>query len=83
LEDVGVYDSFFDLGGHSLLATQIISRIRDEFGVDVPLRRLFQRPSTISDLALSIVQYRAKSMDAARVSALLDEIESVTPGCRE
>src|SRR5262249_51637647 len=38
VERVGVHDRFFDLGGHSLLATQVVSRIRDAFGVGLQLR---------------------------------------------
>ncbi len=44
IDRVGIYDNFFDLGGHSLLATQFISRIREEFAVEVPLRMLFEHP---------------------------------------
>ncbi len=43
-------DNFFDLGGHSLIATQMISRVRDAFGVDVSMRDLFEHP-TLAALA--------------------------------
>ena len=53
LKQIGIYDNFLELGGHSLLATQIISRVRDTYQVELPVRELFDRP-TVAGLAESI-----------------------------
>jgi amino acid adenylation domain-containing protein len=42
---VGVNDNLFLIGGHSLFGTQLIARMRDNFGVELPLRSVFESPT--------------------------------------
>ncbi|MFL6293190.1 MAG: amino acid adenylation domain-containing protein [Thermoanaerobaculia bacterium] len=49
-ERVSIHDSFFHLGGHSLLATQVLSRLRDLFGIELSLQQFFETP-TVAGLA--------------------------------
>nr|AYN44351.1 nonribosomal peptide synthetase [Cloning vector H69C977B_s23] len=52
-DQVGVEDDFFALGGHSLKATQVIARAREAFGVELPVRAIFER-RTIALLAEAV-----------------------------
>jgi amino acid adenylation domain-containing protein len=67
LEKVGIRDNFFNLGGHSLLATQVISRMRNAFSIEVPLRQVFDAP-TIAEMATIITE--TESSAQARQSSL-------------
>ena len=57
LERVGIHDHFFEMGGHSLLATRVASRVRDAFGIDLPVRALFDDP-TVAAMAVRVEALR-------------------------
>ena len=60
VDEVGVYDNFFDLGGHSLLATQIASRIRRDLNTEVQMRDLLGEP-TVAAIAEILFSRDAKA----------------------
>jgi myxalamid-type nonribosomal peptide synthetase MxaA len=75
LEQVGIYDSFFDLGGHSLLLTPLVLKLRDYFQLRLSMREFFERP-TIAELAEMIAVARGKQQgadNAALVATLPQE----------
>jgi acyl carrier protein len=70
LEQIAVGDNFFLIGGHSLFCTQLIARIRDHFGVELPLRSVFESP-TPAQLAQEI-----ETAIATKIGAMsADEVE--------
>ncbi|HEY0737260.1 MAG TPA: amino acid adenylation domain-containing protein, partial [Herpetosiphonaceae bacterium] len=65
VQRVGIHDNVFDLGGHSLLATQVITRIRDTFGAELPLRALFETP-TVAGMVPTILRARGAAPSQER-----------------
>ena len=77
LPHIGIHDNFFELDGHSLTATQVVSRIRDVFGVDLPLSVFFEKP-TISELCPAIIQSQIETIGVEKASLILDEIDALS-----
>ncbi|MBX8544289.1 amino acid adenylation domain-containing protein [Pseudomonas cichorii] len=72
-ERIGRNDSFFELGGHSLTAVQLTLRIREETGVEIPLRALFEQNSLMA-LADHINTLQLALYDADDLLALEQEL---------
>jgi acyl transferase domain-containing protein/acyl carrier protein len=62
IEPMGIEDSFLEMGGHSLLALQVISRVHETLGVDLPLNALLES-ATIAELAGMITERQRAAAD--------------------
>jgi non-ribosomal peptide synthetase component F len=74
---VGIHDNFFELGGHSLLATQVVSRMRNSFAIDLPLRLMFEAP-TVAEIAAKITDTHTQPASAAELEKILHDVEAQT-----
>ncbi|MEV0238297.1 beta-ketoacyl synthase N-terminal-like domain-containing protein, partial [Nonomuraea sp. NPDC050786] len=72
---IGVHDEFVELGGHSLLATQVVARVKDELGVEIPMRRLVQA-STIAALAEVVGEFGGTAGATGRDLPIVAEPDS-------
>jgi len=74
LPDVGRFDHFFEAGGHSLLVLRLVARLREEFGVEVSLRYVFEHPE-LADIADHVIELQIASYypeDVERIECELD-----------
>jgi acyl carrier protein len=63
LDHVDVEENFFSLGGHSLLGAQLVARFRDTFGIEMPLRVIFEAP-TVAELSAEIERLLVTKLEA-------------------
>jgi len=73
IEQIDIDANFFMLGGHSLLGTQLIARVAHTFGIDIPLRTLFEAPTirTLSEQIEQRILARVQEMSDDEVQQLL------------
>ena len=74
---IGIHDKFFDLGGHSLSATRVVSRVFEQYQLEIPLQSLFQSP-TIAEMAAVISEHKGKMLDEIELATILDELASLS-----
>jgi len=77
LDQVGIHDNFLALGGHSLMATQVISRVREAFHIEIPLRILFEKP-TIGELAVVITERQAEGAGEGNLARMMTELDALS-----
>ncbi|GAA2553672.1 hypothetical protein GCM10010435_25080 [Winogradskya consettensis] len=78
VDRVGVHDDFFELGGYSLAATRIAALVGEVFGVDIPLRAVFDAPTVAAQTQVLREQGRAQGVDLHEVLTLLAELDELT-----
>ena len=78
LPDVGIYDNFFDLGGHSLLAVQLLSLVRQTFGVELSLKVVYSSDFTVAALAEAIELREIEETGPSQYAAILKELEGLS-----
>ena len=76
VERIGINDNFLELGGHSLMVMQIVSRVRADYGLEIPLPEIFRTP-TIKRLAAMIEETFLASPEANNISEMLAQVEVV------
>ena len=77
ISSVGVHENFFELGGHSLLAVQLLSRVRQIYGVELSLEVVYSGDFTVAELAKA-VELKEIEQAGGDYQDLLRELEGLS-----
>jgi len=73
---ISIHDDFFALGGHSLLAIQAITKLRKQFGVDLPMRAILQGTPTVAGIS-QVIEENMAGLDEGEAMVLEDLLEKI------
>jgi amino acid adenylation domain-containing protein len=76
LPTIGIDEDFFALGGHSLLGAQLSIRIGEQFGIEVPLRSVFENP-TVAEMAIEVERLLMADIEKMSADELLQAATSL------
>ncbi|MCG3119499.1 MAG: Linear gramicidin synthase subunit B [bacterium] len=77
IEKIGIHDNFFEIGGHSLLATQVNSRLHKIFGIDLPLRTLFEAP-TVAALSQTLTTQFGGNGKLEKIALMMEKVSRMS-----
>jgi acyl carrier protein len=75
---IALSDNFFDIGGHSLLAVLLIVRVKEDFGIELPVEDVYSPAMTLENLALKIETYRLSGVSPGEYADLVAQIEQLS-----
>ena len=78
LAHIDVVDDFFALGGNSLTATQVIARLRERFGVEIPLSLIFDGAFTVAELAIQVERHQIANAKEEVLEELLARVTTLS-----
>jgi len=77
VNEVGIHDNFFEIGGHSILASLLVSRLREIFQIELPLRTFYEAP-TVAKLAEIMTRGPDQGMRVQKIAELLTSVAGYT-----